>query len=224
LVEGKNACFTRPEMKAERVSYDVMTPSAARGILEAVFWHPGLRWKIDAITVLKEIQFDAIRRNELGSKIPLQNITSAMKGGEIRPQIISEDRQQRATLCLRDVAYVIDAHFDLLPDKMNASDNAGKFRECFTRRARKGQCYHRPYLGCREFAASFSLIEEESARPESHYANEASRDLGWMLWDLIYKAETDKSGKGIFSFEPRFFRAEMKRGVIAVPDLSEVNA
>jgi CRISPR-associated protein Cas5d len=213
LVWGDYACFTRPEMKAERVSYDVITPSAARGILEAVYWHPGLLWVVDKLTVLKEIRFDSVRRNELGSKIPLRNITQAMNGGggDLR-QIITADRQQRATLLLRDVKYVIEAHFELVPEKMSEGDNIGKFLDQFNRRARKGQCYNQPYLGCREFSAHFKLLEENEPAPVSFYADTESRDLGYMLWDMEYKPVNEETKT--YEYTPRFFRAEMRHGVI----------
>jgi len=220
LVSGEYALFTRPEMKAERVSYDVITPSAARGILEAIYWHPGLLWRIDKITVLNEIVFDSIRRNELGSKIPPRNVKQAIDGSDIDlHQYIQDDRQQRASLLLRNVSYIIDAHFDVHTEKIEQDqDEEGlskeeitkKFYNIFLRRARKGQCYHQAYFGCREFPAFYELIEEGAERPQSFYINEASHDLGWMLWDIEYK-ETPQE------FTPRFFRAEMKNGVINVP-------
>jgi CRISPR-associated protein Cas5 subtype I-C len=215
FVEGDYACFTRPEMKAERVSYDVITPSAARGMIEAVYWHPGLRWVVDKLTVLNEIKFDSVRRNELGSKIPPRNVTQAMKGGGIDlHQVIPSDRQQRATLLLRDVAYIIDAHFELVPEKMASGDNIGKFLDQFNRRARRGQCYYQPYLGCREFSAHFKLIEESDDVPLSFYAQTESHDLGWMLWDMEFKAINEKTKT--YEHTPRFFRAEMRCGVIDV--------
>ncbi|MDR1821542.1 MAG: type I-C CRISPR-associated protein Cas5c [Oscillospiraceae bacterium] len=213
LVWGDYACFTRPEMKAERVSYDVITPSAARGILEAVYWHPGMHWVIDKLTVLNEIRFDSVRRNELGSKIPPRNISQAQKGGDIDlHQVITEDRQQRATLLLRDVRYVIDAHFELVSEKMAETDNVGKFLDQFNRRARRGQCYNQPYFGCREFAAHFRLLEDGEPAPEGFYSDKEPRDLGFMLWDLEYKAVNEQTQT--FEYTPKFFRAEMRRGVI----------
>jgi CRISPR-associated protein Cas5 subtype I-C len=191
-------------MKAERVSYDVMTPSAARGIIQSIYWHPGMSWVIDSITVLNPIRFDTVRRNELSGKLP-KNITPV-----ISKQIITEDRQQRATLLLRDVAYIIDAHFDLVPEKMNDSDSEEKFYNMFIRRAGKGQCFSRPYLGCREFPAMFSLTPDE--RPKSFYADEDSRDLGFMLWDFEYTLID--FNKKLYNYEPHFFRAVMKNGNI----------
>ena len=199
-VWGEYACFTRPEMKAERVSYDVMTPSAARGILEAIHWKPAIRWHVDKIHVLKPICFDSIRRNEVENKISERNIKTAMKGGKTDlHQYAAEERQQRAALILRDVEYVIEAHFELT-DRAGAADNEGKHCDIFRRRAREGQCHMQPYLGCREFPAHFSLLEEEI--PVSLLSGE--KDLGWMLWDLDYE-------KGM---EAIFFRPTMQNGVI----------
>jgi CRISPR-associated protein Cas5d len=199
-VWGEYACFTRPEMKAERVSYDVMTPSAARGILEAIHWKPALVWWIDCIHVMKPIRFESIRRNEVASKIPKGNIKSAMNGGENDlHQYAAEDRQQRASLLLRDVEYVIEAHFDLT-EKAGESDNHGKHCDIFKRRARTGQCHMRPYLGCREFPAHFELVEDDI--PQSPLVGE--QDLGWMLWDLDFSSE----------MKPIFYRPVMKNGVV----------
>src|SRR5664279_2547308 len=147
LVWGDYACFTRPEMKVERVSYDVMTPSAACGILDAIHWKPAIRWVIDKIHVLNDIRFDNVRRNEVGSKIGTGNVKKAMKGGEVELcQFVNEDRQQRATLLLRDVAYVIEAHFEMT-DQAGLEDNPEKHINIFLRRARQGQCYQQPFLG-----------------------------------------------------------------------------
>lgn len=206
-VWGDYACFTRPEMKAERVSYDVMTPSAARGVLEAIHWKPALRWVVDKIHVLSEIRFDNIRRNEVAGKIPARNVESAMKGKEVELcQYASEDRQQRAALVLRDPAYVIEAHF-VLTDQVGPTDTPQKHYNMAVRRMRQGQCYHRPYLGCREFPAQFELVEGEM--PVSCHRGE--RDLGWMLLDIDYAD----------NMTPRFFRAVMHDGVIDVPAMPE---
>ncbi|HHW18970.1 MAG TPA: type I-C CRISPR-associated protein Cas5 [Firmicutes bacterium] len=206
LVWGDYACFTRPEMKTERVTYDVMTPSAARGILEAIHWKPAIRWVIDRIHVLNEIRFDSIRRNEVENKIPTRNVAAAMQGKEVDlHQYASEERQQRASLILRDVAYVIEAHFELT-EKAGPEDTVEKHYNMALRRMRAGQCFHRPYLGCREFPANFRLIEDEPI-PQSCHKGE--RDLGWMLWDIDFSE----------GMTPRFFRAIMRDGVIDVPDL-----
>jgi CRISPR-associated protein Cas5 subtype I-C len=170
---------------------------------------------VDRLTVCSEIRFDSVRRNELGSKIPPRNISQAMNGGEgDLHQIITADRQQRATLLLRDVKYVIEAHFDLVRENMAETDNIGKFLDQFNRRARRGQCYNQPYLGCREFAAHFRLLEDGDDAPASYYANVEARDLGYMLWDLEYV--TVNAQTKTFEYTPRFFRAEMRGGVIDV--------
>ena len=204
-VSGRYACFTRPEMKVERVSYDVITPSAARGILEAIHWKPAISWVIDRIHVLKPIRFESIRRNEVGSKLPSASITSAMRSGRLDglSLLVDEDRQQRASTVLRDVSYVIEAHFDMTA-KANG-DTQAKHHEMFVRRATKGQCFHQPCLGTREFAADFELVDGEI--PGAHLTLMGERDLGFMLHDIDFA-----DGK-----TPRFFRAVMSDGIIEVP-------
>lgn len=204
-VSGDFACFTRPEMKVERVSYDVMTPSAARGILEAIHWKPAIRWVIDEIRVLEPIRFQSIRRNEVGAKAPAAKIRSAMKSGRVGDLVLLADdnRQQRAATVLRDVDYVISAHFTLT-ERAGAEDSEGKHLDIFNRRARKGQCFHQPCLGTREFPARFELVEAGASVPE---AIDESRDLGFMLWDI------DHGGGGA----PLFFRAGLDQGVVRVP-------
>ena len=215
-VWGDRACFTRPEMKVERVSYDTMTPSAARGILEAIHWKPAVRWVVDRIHVLKPIRFENLRRNELGHKIPAGNVLRALNRGttEGLHTLIEDDRQQRATTLLREVAYVIEAHF-VLTVAAEADDTAAKHLAMFNRRAAKGQCFHRPYLGTREFAADFALVED-AMPPSTLPADQRDIELGWMLHDIDY-------GDGM---TPRFFRAELRSGVIDVPalDALEVKA
>ncbi len=207
LVWGDYACFTRPEMKVERVSYDVMTPSAARGILEAIYWKPAIRWVIDRIHVLKPIRFENIRRNEISSKLSATAAKKAMKDGKSRVEVFAEDvRQQRAAMILREVAYGIEAHFEIRDSEDN---NPGKHREMFVRRAQKGQCFQRPYLGCREFPAHFEWVEEDFPSPPFSGQN----DLGWMLHDIDFH-DDQPDGQEI---EPRFFRAMMADGVIEVP-------
>ena len=215
-VWGDYACFTRPEMKVERVSYDVLTPSAARGILEAIHWKPAIRWTIDRIHVLKPIRFENLRRNELGHKISPANVRKAIQQGEpgTLHAVIEDDRQQRATTLLRDVAYVIEAHFDFTAAAA-ADDTGAKHLSMFNRRASKGQCFHRPYLGTREFAADFELVTGDiptSVLPE----DQRNRDLGWMLHDMDYSS----------GMAPRFFRAVLRDGVVEVPppDSEEVRA
>ncbi|MEK0082682.1 type I-C CRISPR-associated protein Cas5c [Benzoatithermus flavus] len=209
-VWGTWACFTRPEMKVERVSYDVMTPSAARGILEAIHWKPAIRWVVDCIRVLKPIRFESLRRNEVGSKASAANAERAMRAGRLDGLhlLVDEDRQQRAATILRDVAYVIEAHFELTA-RAGPDDNPAKHLDTFSRRARKGQCFHQPCLGCREFPASFALIEPGEPAPPPHPALIGTRDLGWMLLDIDYANDSAS----------RFFRATMVDGVIEVPPL-----
>lgn len=204
-VWGDYACFTRPEMKVERVSYDVMTPSAARGILEAIHWKPAIRWVVDRIHVLRPIKFDNVRRNEVSSKIPKPNPAAAMRDKKPLYFLVDDggNRQQRASTLLRDVEYVIEAHFEMT-DKAGAEDNEGKHLDIFRRRARKGQFFHQPALGCREFPASFELIEDEV--PASCYAGE-TRDLGYMLLDIDFEG----------GMTPLFFRAQMENGIISPP-------
>lgn len=207
-VWGERACFTRPEMKVERVSYDVMTPSAARGILEAIHWKPAIRWHVDRIHVLKPIRFESIRRNEVGSKLSPSSVAKAMKAGSTAglATYVDEDRQQRAATVLRHVGYVIEAHFDLT-DRAGADDSVGKHLDIFNRRARKGQCFHTPCLGVREFPAHFRLLENGDSLPEADPQLEPDKDLGWMLHDIDFAD----------GMTPRFFRARMERGVVAVP-------
>ena len=203
-VWGDFALFSRPEMKVERCSYDVITPSAARGILDAVYWHPGLHWVIDKIYVKKPIRFTSVRRNEVKSKILASSLLQAYNGAD-KPLYISarEDIVQRASVLLCDVEYVIEAHFEMT-DKANATDNPGKFKDIVMRRLRRGECYHMPYFGCREFPAHFCLCEEEEIR--TAYEEVEEKDLGFMLYDMDY---TERE-----NIQPMFFRAVMRRGVI----------
>lgn len=209
-VWGAYACFTRPEMKVERVSYDAMTPSAARGILEAVYWKPEIRWVVQRIHVLRAIRFANLRRNEVGCKVSIKGATGAvqaMKTGRGRLGIFVEDeRQQRAATVLRDVEYLIEARFDVV----EGDDPAAKHYEMFRRRAEKGQCFHRPYLGCREFDCQFTWHDGEP--PDGAYADVAERDLGVMLHDIDFDND----------MTPRFFQAVMRRGVIDVPPFPAV--
>jgi len=213
-VWGELACFTRPEMKVERVSYPVMTPSAARGILEAIFWKPEFTYQIREILVLNPIRHFSVLRNEVNSKAV---VSSAQKG---KPYYAEEDRAQRHTLGLRDVAYLIKADVALLP---HANEDVAKYRDQFRRRVSKGQCHHRPYLGCREFAASFGEPEgNEKAIP-------LDDDLGLILFDLVfhedrkggvvYKAH-DGNGERLVTgtAKPKFFKAELKQGIMRMPE------
>lgn len=208
-VWGERACFTRPEMKVERVSYDVITPSAARGILEAIHWKPAIRWHIDRIHVLKPVRFQSIRRNEVGSKASESNARTAMKRGTTEGLgiIVDENRQQRAALVLVDVAYVIEAHFSMT-EKAGPEDTPAKHVSMFNRRAAQGQCFHRPCLGTREFDAEFALVPDGAPLPPCELAEDKrNADFGWMLHDIDFA-----NGN-----ESRFFRAVMTDGVIEVP-------
>ena len=208
-VWGDWACFTRPEAKVERYSYDVMTPSAARGILEAVYWKPEITWIIDRIHVLNPLKFEGFRRNEVDRKASGSTAKTAMKRSDTAglPIAAEECRVQRASMVLRDVAYVIEAHFRIKASGSNGGET-GKHRETFRRRAGRGQCHHRPYLGTREFAAYFDLVEDRM--PESKLLDgERDRDLGWMLLDIEHSR-----GKAT----PLFFNAHMRDGVLEIPN------
>ena len=206
-VWGDLALFSRPEMKVERCSYDMMTPSAARGILEAIYWHPGMRWIVDRIYLRKPVRFTSIRRNEVKSKISANNVLSVMNGGD-KPLFISskEDIVQRAAVLLRDVDYVIEAHFEMT-DNAGPCDNPGKFKDIVMRRLRRGECYHMPYFGCREFPANFELFEQENV--DTTYVGE-EKDLGYMLYDFDYSNPED--------IQPMFFRAVLTNGILDVRD------
>lgn len=216
-VAGEYACFTRPEMKVERVSYDVITPSAARAIFTAIFWKPAIRWHVRKIEVLKPIQWTSVRRNEVGA------VASDRSNGIF----IEDARQQRAGLFLRDVAYRLQAELEFIPppkrpmvlrpvpdalvpaserNEWSKDENPGKYNAMFERRASKGQCFNQPYLGCREFSCAFRLVEDLSKEP---LPIGETRDLGFMLYDLDYSDEAD--------LKPAFFRAQMTKGVIDIP-------
>ena len=207
-VSGPFACFTRPEMKVERVSYDVMTPSSARSIFEAILWKPAIRWRVHRIEVLKPIRWINLRRNEVSAVVSTRNVQQAiLKGSGQLALYIEEERQQRAGYFLRDVAYRIHADLSLAP---GCNEPLMKYTEMFARRASKGQCVNQPYLGCREFAAAFSL-----ATPDTPAATPIgdTRELGWMLHDLDFTHPSDP--------QPRFFNAKMVAGVIEVPPFEE---
>jgi len=203
-VWGKFACFTRPEMKVERVSYEVMTPSAARGILESIFWKPEFQWQIREIRVLKPIRYFSILRNEVNNRANYSSAQRHLRGEG--SYYADEDRSQRHTLCLRDVAYSIAASVAVRPD---VEEDEAKFRDQFQRRVKRGQCYSMPYLGCREFTANFG--PEPPVEKDVHL-QEITADLGQMLFDLDY--EQDNSGRGT----PRFFHARLHRSVLHVPE------
>jgi len=203
-VWGDYACFTRPEIKVERVSYDVMTPSAARGILEAIYWKPAIDWEIDRIHVMKEPKFDNVRRNEVLGKIPLAPVKNAFQGKEaVLFKNPNDERVQRASLVLRDVEYYIEAHFNMT-DKASPDDYVEKHYNVALRRMRKGQCFHHPYFGCREFPVQFDYVEGNI--PPSPLIGK--RDLGLMLWDIDFAHD----------MTPVFFRAEMNDGIIDVQE------
>ena len=225
-VSGPYACFTRPEMKVERVSYDVITPSAARSIFEAILWKPAIRWHIKKIAVLAPIKWISVRRNEVGS------VASIRKDSIF----IEEDRQQRAGLFLRDVSYRLNAEFEFIPlekralvknpvpdylidsdekevlikSDIRSDETEAKYAAMFERRARKGQCFNQPYLGCREFSASFRLIERDN---DLSKPIQETRDLGWMLYDLNFSDPEN--------IKPEFFQAKMENGVI-ITDRTQV--
>jgi len=205
-VWGDYACFTRPEMKTERVSYDVMTPSAARGLLESVYWCRGMRWVIDRIHVCAPIRFTNVRRNEVKSTISARSARTVMERGTGDLYLVTaRDIQQRAAVLLRDVRYVIDAHFTLT-DQAAPGDNAGKFQDIIKRRIKRGQTYHQPCFGCREFPAQFKACESLPPCPEEL---NGVRELGYMLWDMDYSDPEN--------ITPLFFQATLRDGVLEVP-------
>lgn len=217
-VWGDYACFTRPEMKVERVSYDVITPSAARAVFEAIFWKPAIQWKVKKIEVLNPIRWISVRRNEVGK----------LMSDKSKHIFIEEDRQQRAGLFLRDVAYRLYAEMEFIPLRnrnihktpdelkdqeeetiLRSTENPGKYNAMFERRAKKGQCFNQPYLGCREFSCNFRLIEQPE-NEDKQPVNE-TRDLGFMLYDMDFTDEKDP--------KPMFFRVQLNHGVIEVPPI-----
>ena len=202
-VWGEYACFSRPEMKTERVSYDIITPSAARGVIESIFWHPGMKWVVDRIHVLSPVRFTNVRRNEVKSVLLGSSARTAMSGKNVDLAIYtSQDIQQRASLVLQDVHYVIEAHFEMTKNA-KPEDNPGKFQEMIRRRLEKGQCYSQPYMGCREFPAHF-----REWRGGDIPAIPDTRDLGYMLYDMDYSDPQN--------ITPHFFRAKMVQGVVDV--------
>ena len=210
-VWGDYACFTRPEMKVERVSYDVITPSAARAIYEAIFWKPAIRWHITEIEILNPIRTTSIRRNEVGKVIPSPSRLQ-MNGYYQEPMgfCVEDERQQRASLILRDVHYRLHAWFEYVGRSERNGLAAGldecpaKYAAMFERRAKHGQCFHRPYLGCREFACFFKLVDPASDVLASPLQEDAN--LGWMLYDLDFSDTAD--------IRPLFFHAVMINGVV----------
>lgn len=215
-VWGDYACFTRPELKVERVSYEVMTPSAARGILTAIYWKPQFRWVIDRIRVLKPMRFTQVRRNEVGCRMSEKSAQGIF---------IEDNRQQRAAIVLRDVSYIIEAHVDVVEECDGVNDIA-KHLEVFKRRASKGQCFHQPCMGVREFPAMFELVEDDTTIPDELPDEQRNRSFGLMLHDMVYA--DDKKGSIICAHTgkrqtatPHFFMAELKDGVMQVPALNK---
>ena len=205
-VWGDYACFSRPEMKTERVSYDIITPSAARGLVEAIYWHPGLKYHIDRVYLLSPIRFTNIRRNEVKSTLLASAALSAARGGAAPVLYTSADIVQRASMVLQDVHYVIECHFTMM-DKAAPGDNPGKFQDILRRRLNKGQCYHQPCFGCREFPANF----REWPAGESIPALPITQDLGFMLYDLDYSDPAN--------IRSQFFRAKLENGVLDCRDV-----
>lgn len=199
---GDYALFSRPELKTERMSYEVMTPSAARGLIESIYWHPGLRVRIDRIYVLNKIQFTNIRRNEVKDKASLQQVKQMMLGGTVPMIVTSNDIMQRASTLLQNVHYVIDAHFEMT-EQAAPSDNEGKFKDIFRRRIEKGEAYSQPYFGCREFPAHFRAWKGGPVP-----TNGVTKDLGLMLYDMDYSNPED--------IRPMFFMAKLNNGVMQV--------
>lgn len=199
---GPMACFSRPELKVERVSYQVMTPSAARGLLEAVLWKPAICWRIERIKVLNKIRWVAFRRNEVNSRASAPSEKVIAHGGPAPRLFADEDRAQRNTVALADVDYVIEARFELT-DRAGPSDNRAKFVDMFRRRLERGQHYHQPYFGCREFVADVEPVDDDTPLPIDE-----SRDLGMMLYDIHYSAGGNR---------PIFFPARLDHGILEVP-------
>ena len=226
-VWGDYACFTRPEMKVERVSYDVMTPSAARAIFESILWKPAIKWNVTKIEVVNPIKWISVRRNEVGKKV--SSPTAKQMAGELSPPMglfIEDERQQRAGLFLRDVRYRIHGYFDFIPlekrkdnrsilpeiwadeqekvEIVRIDENEAKYAAMFERRAKKGQCFHRPYLGCREFACDFRLVD---LKEEAPMLIDETRDLGFMLYDMDFEQNANDP-------MPQFFRAYIDNGAV----------
>lgn len=220
-VWGDFACFTRPEMKVERVSYDVITPSAARAVFEAILWKPEIRWTVTKIEVLKPIKWISVRRNEVG-KVASADSAETANGPDDAGIYIEDHRQQRAGLFLRDVSYRIHASFEVVDASKHIHhyaelrglfprepeeeqpEHPTKYLSMFQRRARKGQCFWQPYLGCREFSAYFQLVEDPSTAAQTEPPISDSPNLGWMLHDIDFAD----------GMRPGFFRADVKNGVI----------
>ena len=218
-VWGDYACFTRPEMKVERVSYDIITPSAAKGILDCIYWKPAIQWTIDKIHIIKPIRFTNIRRNEVKSKASLSKIKGIMKEDKPYSILITDDRTQRAAMVLRDVEYVIEAHFELIPEKCGEDDTAEKHYNCALRRLQKGQFFQKPFLGTREFPCDFELIENDDYKSRISDEFTGNKELGYMLLNIEYQEDKKKN---TLKVEPLFFKATLINGTLDLTNISEV--
>ena len=206
-MHGALACFTRPEFSTERVSYDMITPSAARGVLEAILWKPAIRWQVVRISLLRPVRYTRFKRNEVNSKLSTQNASAAARGAKSMPDFYADDdRAQRNTVALRDVDYGVVARF-AMTEHAGPADNVRKFEEMFERRLTDGKQHFQPYLGCREFPASVEQWDGTGALTGE------SRILGWMLHDIAFGTPR---GREIVN-QPRFFPAELRHGVVEVP-------
>jgi len=213
---GEYALFSRPELKVERVSYDMITPSAARGLIDCIYWKPAIKWMIDKIHVINPIEFTNIRRNEVSETATLDKVKKVMKNPQPYSIVAPEARHQRAAIVLRNVEYVIEAHFDLT-DNAGEEDTIEKHYNIALRRLRKGQFFQKPFLGTREFSASFEIIESGEDIPKSCYSDSSERDLGYMLLDIGYETDGEKT-----TVNPSFFRAVLKSGVLNLADVRGV--
>ncbi|MCL2063273.1 MAG: type I-C CRISPR-associated protein Cas5c [Candidatus Cloacimonetes bacterium] len=237
-VWGDYACFTRPEMKVERVSYDFITPSAAKGILDCIYWKPAIRWVIDKIHVLKPIRFTNIRRNEVKSKMSLSKVKGIMKKAnhvdeqqlfsisetsekkeDVYSILITDDRTQRAAMVLRDVEYVIEAHFELIKENCGTEDTVEKHYNVALRRLRNGQFFQKPFLGTREFPCDFEIIENVDFIYRISDEFKGSKDYGYMLLNLDFQIDKKKDTMKV---EPQFFKAVLVDGTLDLTNVSEV--
>jgi CRISPR-associated protein Cas5d len=220
-VSGEWACFTRPDLKVERVTYPCMTPSGARGVLEAIFWEPQFRWVVTRIDILRPIRYQALTRNEVQKKIPTNNVSGWMRDpstykpffANTRGREEGENATQRSTLALRDVAYNITAHVVVDGENLRPEDTPEKYAAMFERRVQRGQCFHRPYLGCREFSADFRPIQ-----PDERPSDITKMDLGLMLYDIAYAPAGAKAKN-----EAVFFPATIEHGVLVTDPETALN-
>lgn len=218
-VWGPYALFSRPELKVERVSYDVITPSAAKGIIDGIYWKPAIKWRIDRIRAINPVRFTNIRRNEVSETATLTKVNQVMKNPRPYCIVSTEARHQRAAMVLRDVEYVIEAHFDLVPETAGSEDTVEKHYNIAVRRLRKGQFFQKPFLGTREFSASFEIIENDADIPKSNPYWAGERDLGYMLYNINYREDRAKEIQWV---EPKFFRAVLNDGILDLRNVSGV--